>query len=214
MAPVQGKPFLEWAVRYLAKQGLRHMVLATGHLAESVERHFAGQPVPDVSVRCVAEVKPLGTAGGFLNATRGAAGKPAAWLVLNGDSLALAPLEALLSAGADPALSGAVLGVPMTDASRYGTILQDAEGRLTGFREKQPGAGLINAGVYLFPAAVVDRFPRREPLSFETDVFPALIERGSRLKVCVTRAPFLDIGTPESLPLAEAFVRQNLEWFA
>jgi D-glycero-alpha-D-manno-heptose 1-phosphate guanylyltransferase len=44
-------------------------------------------------------------------------------------------------------------------------------------------------------------------------VFPALVAGGIRLKVCVTDAPFLDIGTPESLPLAEAFIRRNADFF-
>jgi NDP-sugar pyrophosphorylase family protein len=50
-------------------------------------------------------------------------------------------------------------------------------------------------------------------LSFETEVFPALIAENIRLKVCVTDAPFLDIGTPESLPLAEEFIRRNAQFF-
>jgi NDP-sugar pyrophosphorylase family protein len=32
-----------------------------------------------------------------------------------------------------------------------------------------------------------------------------------QLKVCVTDAPFLDIGTPESLAQAGAFIQQNLQ---
>jgi NDP-sugar pyrophosphorylase family protein len=50
-------------------------------------------------------------------------------------------------------------------------------------------------------------------LSFETEVFPALIAEKIRLKVCVTDAPFLDIGTPESLPLSEEFIRRNVHFF-
>ena len=56
-------------------------------------------------------------------------------------------------------------------------------------------------------------FPYREGLSFEQDVFPALTSRGASLKVQVVNAPFLDIGTPETLPQAESFIRQNLEQF-
>jgi D-glycero-alpha-D-manno-heptose 1-phosphate guanylyltransferase len=44
-------------------------------------------------------------------------------------------------------------------------------------------------------------------------VFPALLNAGAGLKVCVSQAPFLDIGTPESLPLAEAFVDENRDQF-
>ena len=42
----------------------------------------------------------------------------------------------------------------------------------------------------------------------ETDVFPALLAGGADLRVVGVRAPFLDIGTPESVRQAEEFVRQ------
>ena len=213
MAPVAGRPFLEWVVRYLAGQGIRRVILSTGHLAETIERHFQQQPVQGVSARCVPETRPLGTAGGFLNAVHGAGETPCAWLVLNGDSLALAPLDGMFQCLADPGVDGAILGVPMPDASRYGTIAQNAAGDLVAFEEKRPGAGTINAGVYLFRASTLRWFPARTPLSFEKEAFPELLTRGARLKVCVTRAPFLDIGTPESLPLAEAFIREHAEYF-
>ncbi len=213
MAPVNGRPFLEWVVRYLAAQKVRRVILSTGHRAEVIARHFDPPPVKNAQVRCVAETRPLGTAGGFLNAAGGAEEKPAAWLVLNGDSLAPAPLGPMIEALDEPEIAGAVLGVRVADASRFGTVSQNARGDLAGFSEKQPGAGLINAGVYLFRPSAVAKFPRATPLSFETDVFPALAAGHARLKVCVTNAPFLDIGTPESLPLAEAFIRRNADFF-
>jgi len=213
MAPVNGRPFLEWVVRYLAAQKIRNVILSTGHLAETIKKHFQSQPVNNVRVACVPESKPLGTAGGFLNAIRGATQKPAAWLVLNGDSLAPASLAQMFQLLDEPEVEGAILGVRVADASRFGTILQNAAGDLAGFNEKKPDAGVINAGIYLFRASAIDSFPDKTPLSFETEVFPALIAQGIRLKVCVTDAPFLDIGTPESLPLAEEFIRRNAGFF-
>lgn len=209
MAPVDGRPFVEWVVRYLAAQGIRNVVLSTGHLADTVERHFKPQPVENVRVACVPETTPLGTAGGFLNAVHGNNGKAEAWLVLNGDSLVLASLEKLFGSLNQPENAGAILGVPMSDASRFGTISQDRDGNLTGFNEKKPGAGNINAGIYLFRDSILKKFPDKTPLSFEFDVFPALIHGGVRLKTVLTKAPFLDIGTPESLPQAEEFIRHN-----
>ena len=214
MAPVNGRPFVEWVVRYLAAQGIRNVILSTGYLAATVEKHFASQPVKNVRVTCVPETAPLGTAGGFLNATLGTDKPSAAWLVLNGDSLVMAPLAKFFQT-LDPAeIAGAILGVPMADASRFGTISQNAHGELTGFNEKKPGAGDINAGVYLFRAATLEKFPAKTPLSFELDVFPALISSGVRLQAIVTDAPFLDIGTPDSLPQAESFVEKNRAQFA
>lgn len=213
MAPVNGKPFVEWIVRYLAAQKIRHVILSTGYAAETVERHFQSQPVGNVRVNCVPETSPLGTAGGFLNAISNSKEKSEAYLVLNGDSLALAPLEKFLQSLDDEKISGAILGVRVPDASRFGTISQNVNGDLSGFNEKKPGAGIINTGIYLFRTDIIEKFPKKLPLSFETEVFPSLIAIGCRLKVCVTDAPFLDIGTPESLPLAEQFIRDNLDCF-
>lgn len=213
MAPVHGRPFIEWIVRFLSKQGIEDVVLSTGHLAERIHRHFEAQPVSGVNVRCFAETSPLGTAGGFLNAVQLSRKRPQAWLILNGDSLLLASLEPLVQSLTDLALSGAVLGVQMADASRYGTLVQGTAGRLVQFDEKKAGPGIINAGVYLFRAEALSAFPKRSPLSFEKDVFPELLLRGFHFRVCCADGPFLDIGTPESLPQAEGFIRSGAEYF-
>jgi D-glycero-alpha-D-manno-heptose 1-phosphate guanylyltransferase len=213
MAQVNGKPFIEWVVRYLAAQKIRNFVLSTGYMTEAVEKHFQSQPVENVRVNCVPEISPLGTAGGFLNAIQAGKENPQAWLVLNGDSLVLTSLEAFFKSLDDSQIDGAILGVRAPDASRFGTISQNTKGDLVGFNEKKPGAGIINAGVYLFRTETIEKFPTKTPLSFETEVFPSLISKKVRLKVCVTDAPFLDIGTPESLPMAEDFIRHNTPFF-
>jgi D-glycero-alpha-D-manno-heptose 1-phosphate guanylyltransferase len=214
MASVAGRPFLEWVVRYLARQGIRKVLLSTGHLADVVEAHFRAQPVSGVATRCVAETNPLGTAGGFLNAIQASGDSPAAWLVLNGDSLAFGNLASVARELADPAVAGVVVGCEVPDASRYGTLAIGPAGELQRFAEKRPGKGVINAGIYLLRDSIVRRIDGKPPLSFEKDVFPQLIERGVLLKVLPVTAPFLDIGTPESLREAEYFVESNRAQFA
>jgi D-glycero-alpha-D-manno-heptose 1-phosphate guanylyltransferase len=208
-----GRPFIEWVVRYLQQHGIHDIVLSTGHLAEVVERHFATQPVAGVRVKCVPETTPLGTAGGFLNAVERSALTPANWLVLNGDSLIFADLAAIAAPLAGKDVDGVVAGLEVPDAARYGSLEFDASNRLKRFAEKRPGAGVINAGVYLLRHELVKKFPSQRPLSFEQDVFPQLLTGGAHLQVATTRAPFLDIGTPESLAQAEEFIRSNLNRF-
>ncbi len=214
MAPVLGRPFVEWLVRYLSKQGLRHVVLSTGFLGEKIARHFVQNPVKEVQVSCVRESEPIGTAGGFLFAAQQSGLSPSSWLVLNGDSLAFTELSALFACLENPQVDGALLGIEMNDASRFGTIRSDATGRLDRFEEKHPGAGVINAGMYLFRDKIIKRFPEKRPLSFECDVFPDLLANEARLQVCLAHSPFLDIGTPESLAEAESFIEQNLQEFS
>jgi NDP-sugar pyrophosphorylase family protein len=209
MAPVAGKPFLEWVLRYLVRQGITEAILSTGYLAETVAEHFRSQPVTGLHIGCLAEKQPLGTGGGFVNARNFFGRIVEAWLVLNGDSLIFADLQQAVRQLSDPAVDGVVIGRAVPDAARYGTLALRTDRTLLGFEEKRPGRGVINAGVYLFKDSLVREFPAKRPLSFEKDVFPDLVRRGFELKVCVTDAPFLDIGTPESLKLAEAFVQQN-----
>ncbi len=209
MVPVAGKPFLEWVVRFLARQGIVKVVLSSGHLAEVVESHFRTQPVAGVATRCIPEKQPLGTGGGFLNAARLSGEIPAAWLVVNGDSLVFADLALAAAELNNPAVAGVVIGCAVADASRYGTLAIGQAGELRGFMEKRPGKGIINAGVYLLRHSLVGQFPETLPLSFEQEVFPQLIAQGALLKVSAVEAPFLDIGTPESLRQARSFVEQN-----
>jgi NDP-sugar pyrophosphorylase family protein len=213
MVPVAGRPFLEWVVRYLARQGIRRVILSTGHLADVVQAHFQVQPVSGIFTRCIAETQPLGTAGGFLNAVRVASDSPEAWLVLNGDSLVFADLAKVVGELSRPAVAGIVVGCAVADASRYGTLAIGPAGELRGFTEKRPGRGVINAGIYLLRDSLVGELAGPPPLSFERDVFPQLIQRGVLLKVLAVEAPFLDIGTPESLRQAQSFVAQNRAQF-
>ena len=213
MISVSGRPFVEWVLRYLSQQGIGRALLSCGYKAEAFANHFKGQAVPGLVIRCLNEQSPQGTAGGFLEAVAQSQESPEAWLVVNGDSLVLANLKAATQFLSDPVVKGGLVGAEVTDTSRYGRIIFDETGRLLRFEEKRPGHGVINAGMYVFKPELLAQFPRQRPVSFETEVFPSLLSRQVHLQVSVTNAPFLDIGTPESLALAEDFIRQNAKHF-
>ena len=212
MAPVAGRPFIEWVVRFLAHQGVPRVLISTHHLAETIQDHFAGRQIATTHVTCLKEETPLGTAGGFVHAAQSSAQKPSGWLVLNGDSLLLTPIAPLLDA-LDPKTDAAIFGLPVPDASRYGSLEINSQGNLVRFAEKRPGPATINAGVYFFRRTTLEDFPAQRPLSFETEVFPELIARGKTIRVVSADAPFLDIGTEASLKEAEAFILQHQDQF-
>jgi D-glycero-alpha-D-manno-heptose 1-phosphate guanylyltransferase len=209
MAPVANKPFVEWVVRYLQIQGITKAVLSTGYLAEVVEEYFRLHPVEFIQTNCCQETSPLGTAGGFLNVVHQTEESPSAWLVVNGDSLVLTDLAPLTTYLADGSVDGVIVGLSVTDASRYGSLVCDEHGRLVKFAEKRPGSGVVSAGVYLLRHSLLKEFPKNLPLSFESEVFPTLLSQNICLKVYAVKTPFLDIGTPESLMQAESFILQN-----
>jgi D-glycero-alpha-D-manno-heptose 1-phosphate guanylyltransferase len=132
------------------------------------------------------------------------------YLVLNGDTLTLAPLGQFLREFKVSSAAAAICCGLVQDADRYGSLHLDGDGCVCDFVEKRQGSGLVNAGVYLFRPSVIDLFPQRAPLSMEHEVLPYLLARGVRIRGFVTDSPFLDIGTPESLISAPAFVARYL----
>jgi D-glycero-alpha-D-manno-heptose 1-phosphate guanylyltransferase len=206
MAAIAEKPFLGWVLTYLQRQGIHQALLSTGYLAEIIEQYAQTRPIPDLDLHCYPETSPLGTAGGFINAVQQSQQHPNAWLIINGDSLIVTDLAPLNEYLQDETVDGVILGVSMADTSRYGSLVYDEQKTLLQFAEKQSGAGVINGGVYLLRHRLVQQFPTNFPLSFEYDIFPALLQQKICLKVHPVEAPFLDIGTPESLAQAESFI--------
>ena len=189
--------------------GVRSVVLATGHLADRIEAHYAEHPAP-LPLCIVKETELLGTGGGVANALPSTVGDRV--LVLNGDSLLRWSLERLHLALDAVGPEGAAMGVvPVDDLSRYGGV-DVSDGRITAFREKTPGAGagLINAGVYLFGRSVLEALPRGVGLSLERQVFPGLAT-GRRLAAAEFAPPFIDIGLPETYAAAPLIVPALVE---
>lgn len=208
MVPVLGVPFIEWIVRFLNGQGLQRFVISAGHMAEVVEAHFAGRPADGCQIVTARETKPLGTGGAILFANQSVDRDVETLLLTNGDSLVLADLAPAFELLEDATVEGVVIGLMVNDAARYGRLDVADDGRLLRFSEKKPGEGIINGGVCLFRRRLLALFPPHRPLSMEHDVFPSLLADGAKLMVHRCNAPFLDIGTPESLARADSFVRR------
>lgn len=208
MIPAAGHPFVEWVLRWLATQNITQVVVSLGHLSDVAERYFAVRPSDGLRIQTIHERTAQGTGGAIALAAQ-TADHADIFVVTNGDSLLLADLSPAWRMLRDPRIDGVIIGLEVDDAARYGRLEVDARGRLLRFREKQPGRGLINGGVYVLRRRLIDRFPPERPLSMETQVFPALLESGTAVAVHPCRAPFLDIGTPESVAEAESFIQTH-----
>jgi NDP-sugar pyrophosphorylase family protein len=182
---------------------LRKVVLCLGYKAEMVIEYLKELRWEACRVVTVVESKPLGTAGALRLAADELASAPE--LVMNGDSFVAADLCEYLRAHGTAGAEGSLLGCRVADSSRYGTIEVDRASRITGFREKMRGAGLVSAGVYLLEQRLLERIRKGAASSLERDVFPALPE-GS-LYCHAVDAEFIDIGTQESYARAPLALR-------
>ena len=201
LARVGKMPFLELLVRQLRSQGIRRIVMCTGHLASQIEQEFGDGRKWDVAIDYSQELQPLGTAGA-VKLAEGYLKQASEFVVMNGDSFLELDLRqfAQFHRKHGGLVSLAVRKVP--DAARYGTVHMDANHRVVGFSEKTGAAapGVINGGVYVFNRAVLDQVPQG-PASFEKDVFPRVLEQG--VYALEQHGMFIDIGTPEDYARAQ-----------
>jgi len=205
LAPVGNLPFLELLVLQLRSQGIRRLVMCTGHLADQIEKEFGDGHKWDVTIEYSKESQPLGTAGAVKLAERFLSHAPE-FLVLNGDSFLELDLRGFIRFHREQRglASMAVRRVP--NAARFGTVQMDTFQRIIGFIEKtgSEDPGIVNGGVYVFNRDVIEHIPQG-PASFEKDVFPRLLEHG--VYGLEQRGMFIDIGTPEDYARAQALSR-------
>ena len=191
MAPVAGRPFLEYLLDSLCGTGVSRVILSVGYLREAVMDWVDPSRWP-FEIAYAVEESPLGTGGGIRLALSECKGDRVA--VLNGDTLFHADLDALMEASRGQALSIALK--PMTDFDRYGSVTMEGN-RITAFREKAFCAkGLINGGVYAIDRRLLDLSSFPERFSFEKDVLEPMAS-GGRLSGYVHDGYFIDIGIPE-----------------
>jgi len=209
MAPVGGRPFLEWLVIALCARGFRRLTIATGWHGEVIASHFGDGATWGAEISYSNETTQLGTAGALRLATEGTDyGRVA---VLNGDSYCRFDLDLMERLHAKCRALASIWLLPVADASAFGAVELERSHEITRFREKSPGigAGLVNAGVYVLEREVIDMIPKGGPASLEHDVFPRLIGQGL-LGVPGPNGPFVDIGTPESYGSARDILKEDL----
>lgn len=193
------RPFLAYAIEWLAAHGVSEVVLACGFLPE-VLREALGDEEERAGVRItyVAEPEPLGTAGAIRFAAEAIGDRlEDRFFALNGDVLADLDLSALMRTHLERGARATIGLHPVDDSSAYGLVQCDGDGWVLEFLEKTGEAvpGEINAGAYVLERSVLDLVPSGRACSIEREVFPRLV--GDGLCALLLDGYWMDIGTPE-----------------
>ncbi len=192
MAPVAGRPFLEYVIAQLRRWNFSEIILATGYKSSAIESFFGDGSRCGVRIRYSREDAPLGTGGALRLALQLVDDDP--FVLLNGDSFADVNFDELLAFHSSHRAVCTVGLVSWGDASRYGKVEVNDNGEVTAFIEKAPGVGYINCGIYAFGRSIRENLPPYSG-SLEREVLPSLIGRG--LFGMPTKSFFVDIGVPE-----------------
>lgn len=199
MAPVSGKPFIDYVLQYLSGQNIKHFILALGYKAQLVQQHIQ-QYYNDWDIRFSVEDEPLGTGGAVAKACLLIKNKYA--VVTNGDTLYKAELATAEKIVNDANAFCLLFLKPMENTDRYGVVEVNENQQIISFREKQfYRKPLINGGLYILNVPVFLQHSFPEKFSFEKEYLETDI--GTKQFYGITDdAYFIDIGIPEDLERA------------
>jgi mannose-1-phosphate guanylyltransferase len=193
--PLAGRPFLSFMLDWLRRHGADEAILSCGFLSDGV-RSVLGDIYDGMRIRYVIEEEPLGTAGPVrLAYDEGLLAERL--LVLNGDVLTDIDLTAEIAQHERTGARATLALVAVDDTSSYGVVPTDAEDRVEAFLEKGRGdvpTNRINAGAYVLEPDVIETIPSGRAVSFEREIFPALV--GDGLYGYQADGYWIDIGTP------------------
>jgi NDP-sugar pyrophosphorylase family protein len=203
LAPVGGRPFLEFVLLQLRSFGIHDVILCVGYRSEQVREYFGTGERWGLALDYSFEDVALGTAGALKGAQAKVRHSP--FMTLNGDSILEFRLDRLLDLHEARGALATLALARVSSAGRYGSVLADDSGQITAFCEKgnsSDGTSLINAGVYVFSRAIFDSIPAAPPaVSLETGIFPRLV--GQRLYGYLFDGYFVDIGIPQDYDKAQ-----------
>lgn len=211
---VAGRPMLAWVIDAARSAGAVRIVVVVGYDREAVIASLPG------GVEWVVQEPPLGT-GHAVRMAEDALGRwPGGVWVLCGDVPGIRP-DTLRRMAAHLEESGAsctVLTMRLEDGLRYGRVLRDASGRVTGIvefadaNEEQRKVKELNSGTYAFDAHdLFETLPRLSNRNAQgeyylTDVVRLMVQDGKVVTAVEAADPRECMGgdTPEALEAIRA----------
>ncbi len=210
MAPINGRPFLEWLMDYWIDQGIRRFVLSVGYQCQVITEHF-GSAYRSAEVQYAVEHERLGTGGGLLLAAA-QLGDEDAFLLLNGDTFFAVPLAALDGFARQADAHWVLSLFRAGEANRYMGLELDESQRIVALASQRglPGC-LANGGVYWVRRSSLAALPfsAGQALSLEDELLPALLGTGAALLGFAADGAFIDIGIPQDYHRAALVLAGN-----
>ena len=213
MADIAGKPFLHYLVRMLSEKGVERFVFALGYMGEQIEAYFQDGREYGISIVYSYEESPLGTGGAIRNALSKMQEEDV--LILNADTYFDMDYRSLFQEQSRKCADMTIASREIEDVSRYGAILNDTDGRILRWNEKQRGSGEtaprrgeINGGIYVMKRSLIEKIPAGKQ-SLENDCIPVWLSRSVSIHALPSDGYFMDIGVPEDYRRFQADVQSG-----
>ncbi|RKO84941.1 nucleotide-diphospho-sugar transferase [Blyttiomyces helicus] len=193
------RPMILHQIEALVAVGVTDIVLAVNYQPEvMVDAMLKVEEQFNVKIHFSIEPEPLGTAGPLKLAQAVLSKDNDPFFVLNSDVICEFPFRKLLEFHRAHGAEGTLMTTPVEDPSKYGVVcLKPGSTQIAKFVEKPKEfvGNQINAGIYIFNPAVLDRIENR-PMSIEKEVFPQMAADG-QIHSTPLEGFWADVGQPK-----------------
>lgn len=195
LAPVNGRPFLDYQLAYLAFSGVKRVIIAAGYMHQKIMDQY-GERFGSLLIDYSVETEPLGTGGALKQAIKLAQYNPV--LVLNGDTFFEVELSKFLDFYRRRNAKIAIVTREVENTARYGSVEVEWDGEITAFNEKTETGdkGRINGGIYLIDKNMFLSNDLPDKFSLEKDFFEK-VYKSQKIYAMLCRRYFIDIGVPD-----------------
>lgn len=201
IAPVAGRPFLYYLLRFLKQYHvIDRVIFAVGYKHRLIVEWVESQKdIPFEYVFSYEEV-PLGTGGAIKRALQYVQSEDV--IIVNGDTLFTINIDRLLALHEDKDSCLSIALKHMYNFDRYGSVETDQQGMIVDFYEKTYCAeGDINGGIYVLRTSCAKMmYNMPDKFSFETDFLRPHV--GNHMYGFCFNNYFIDIGVPIDLERA------------
>ena len=195
LAPVCGKPVLEYIFDLLIRNHVDEACVTVGYMASSIRGRYPDGVYKTLRLTFAEEETPLGTAG---SVRRAAADWDAPFFVVSGDAMCDFELEKAMLFHRASSAAATIVCCTVEDPREYGMVETDKENRVTRFLEKpswgQATTSLANTGIYVLDPQILSMIPTDKPYDFAKDLFPHCMAMRRPLFVYHAAGYWCDIG--------------------
>lgn len=212
MAPIAGKPILQWQIEALRRGGVTDVILVVGHLGEKIEEFFGVGTGFGVNISYYREEQPLGTAGALAEL----AGRlEKTFLLVFGDTIFDISIPRMLTFHRGKKAQATLFVHPNSHPFDSDIVLRDPDGRvreLLSKHEERTGwyDNCVNAGFYIIERELCARIYRGEKTDLEKQLLWPLAKEGGRVYAYLSPEYIKDVGTPERIAAAEEELRTGV----
>lgn len=208
LAPINGKPLLDYIIEHAKNNGCDNIIITTGYLGDKIKKHIKKNNY-GITVKISQEDKSLGTAGSLLPVKDLLEEE---FFVLYGDVFTTIDLSKMLKFHKQKKSDG-TLALHASEHPQDSTIVKiDDNSKILNLLEK-PGddwekyGNLTTTPLYVLKKDILNFIPENKEIDIAKDIFPEMLKAGKNLFGYLTNEYAKDMGNPERYEKVQQYVK-------